>query len=90
MPKMLKNIHVIAIAASIGTFAAISPAHAANCTYAVGGIDKKGLGVISAKAIAAKKKTACKRARARCERRLQRARKRGKVPGGRTKQCRRL
>lgn len=74
-----------------GSFLYMSAARAAKCTFAAGGIEgKSAFGVVSAMARAAKMKTACKRAKKRCDKRLQRLRRKGKVPGGRTTQCTRL
>ena len=80
---------------SIITLAAILTAHpgraqAATCTFIATGVDNRVYGFIKATGVAVKKKKACARAEKKCNRRLQRARKNGHVPGGRSTQCRRV
>ena len=82
--------HIIALAAvaavGFGVMAATSsPASAAGCYYR---LHQDGVGIITGKAAiqgyghAVKTKRACKRARRECNRRFERARKKGWLPRG--------
>ena len=86
----MKTIASLAAAAAVGlTLAAtaVAPAHAAGCIY--GGVKHTGERVsLSAHGYAAKQKKACQRARNKCNRRLERAYRNGKMPRGVT--CKRV
>ena len=66
---------------------AATPAHAAGCIYKAVQHDGRVLS-LGAHGYAAKQKKACKRARKKCDRRLERAYRQGKMPRGVT--CKRV
>lgn len=85
---MKKTILTLAASAVVGVgvmSALTSPAQAAYCYYR---LHQDGVGIVTGKlglqgyATAIKHKNACKRARRECNRRFDRARKKGKLPRG--------
>lgn len=72
---------VPAIIALLLAVAVTAPAHAAACHYGIWQ-DGKGMIGIDASGHAAKKTWACNRARRKCKRKLDRARRNGRLPRG--------
>lgn len=77
MPKKLSFVAPLLLAASVAAHA--TPANSATCVFATSGVKNGLFDMIIAKGIARKMSKACERARRKCERRLNRARRKGKV-----------
>ncbi len=77
--KKIINLALVATLFSIAslTSASVTPASAATCYYGIW-MDGRGMLGIDRNATAAKRSTACKRARRRCNRTLDRLRKSGR------------
>lgn len=85
---MPNRILLVPFVISVVAAANAIPAQAATCSFFASPVEGKHHGLF-AKAVASKMSTACKRAKRKCERRLNRARRKGKV-ANRSIQCRRM
>lgn len=81
MHSRSKFVAMPAIGAALLAAVLTAPAHAANCKYGIWQ-DGKGMIGIDASSYASRKKWACDRARRKCKRKLDRAKRNGKLPRG--------